>query len=447
MERTMSLDEKLGKSLRPRKHDMFRLPWSMNDNPIGWLEVTDRCNIYCKGCYRQQLVGHFPIEQIKEDILFLKEWRNCDNISIAGGEPLVHPQILEIISFIHEQGMKPLVLTNGVRLNNNMTFLRELKDAGVFGFTFHIDSAQRRPGWFGKSEVELCALRQQYAEMVAEVGGLFVSFGCTIYYANIGDIPKLVQWANDNADIVNGLVFITYRGAPETSAIEFMVGDQKVDAQKELSYGFADAEEIDITSRDVYRTIQEHYDHYETAVYLGGTQRHDSIKWLIALQVGAKGKMYGSVGPKAVEAVTALYHFFGGRYVAYTPFRRLPKIALLAGLFDKGLRKAQANFWRDVVRDPRKLFEPIYIQSIGIVQAPDIMPDGRTDMCDSCPDMVVWDGKLVHSCRMDEWRIYGQYVTPQMQREIEAGGGSLFTERTEAETDEDERLHMPVLGD
>ena len=42
MEMTMSLDEKLGKSLRPRKRDMFRLPWSMNDNPIGWLEVTDR---------------------------------------------------------------------------------------------------------------------------------------------------------------------------------------------------------------------------------------------------------------------------------------------------------------------------------------------------------------------------------------------------------------------
>ncbi len=443
----MSTNGKRGENLRPRKRNMYRLPWSMNDNPIGWLEITDRCNIYCKGCYRQQLVGHFPLEQIKDDILFLKEWRNCDNISIAGGEPLVHPQILEILSFIRDQGMKPLILTNGVRLNNNIGFLRELKAAGAFGFTFHIDSAQRRPGWFGKSEVELCALRQQYAEMIAEVGGLFVSFGCTIYYSNLNDIPKIVKWANDHADIVHGLVFITYRGAPESDAMEFTVGDKKVEAQEQLSYGHADAAEIDITSRDVYRVIQEHYPHYETAVYLGGTQRHDSIKWLINLQVGSKGKMYGSVGPKAVEAVESLYHFFTGRYLAYMVPNRLPKVAFLAALFDKGMRKAQANFWRAALRDPRKLFAPVYVQSIGIVQAPDIVEDGRLDMCDSCPDMVVWDGKLVHSCRLDEWRIYGQYVTPQMQREIEAEGGAVFAARAEDQIDADERLQMPVLGD
>jgi hypothetical protein len=433
--------------LRPRKREMYRLPWSVNDNPIGWVEITDRCNIYCKGCYRQQLVGHSSLEQIKEDILFLKEWRNCDNISIAGGEPLIHPQIIEIVAFIHEQGLKPLILTNGVRLNNNKPFLEELKQAGLMGLTFHIDSAQRRPGWFGKSELELCELRQQYAEMVAEVGGLFVSFGCTIYYSNLNEIPKIVRWANDNADIVNGLVFITYRGAPETDQIEFTVGDQRVDAQEQLSYGHAEAEEIDITSRDVYRVIQESYPHYDTATYLGGTQRHDAIKWLISLQVGTKGKMYGSVGPKAAELAESLYHLIRGRYLAYSPSKRLPKIAFLASLFDKGLRKTQAAFWRDVLRNPARLFAPLYIQSIGIVQAPDILPDGRTCMCDSCPDMAVWDGQLVHSCRLDEWRIYGQYVTPQMRREIEEGGGQVLTERSEEAIDYDERLTMPVIGD
>ena len=41
----------------PKKSQFYRLPWSKNDNPIGWLEVTDTCNIYCKGCYRQRLTG------------------------------------------------------------------------------------------------------------------------------------------------------------------------------------------------------------------------------------------------------------------------------------------------------------------------------------------------------------------------------------------------------
>jgi hypothetical protein len=433
--------------MRPRKYNMYRLPWSKNDNPYGWLEVTDRCNIYCRGCYRQQLTGHFPLEQLKEEVLLLKEWRKADHISIAGGEPLIYPHILELLSFIRDQGMKPLILTNGVRLNNNMEFLRELKAAGLFGFTFHIDSAQRRPGWFGKSEVELCELRQQYAEMVAQVGGLYCSFGCTTYYSNLDEMMEIVQWANDNADIVNGLVFITYRGAPTSDEFTYTVGGEEVQAQAHLSYGEAEAEEIDITSRDVYAKIQDRFPHYETAVYLGGTERHDSIKWLIAVQVGTKGKMYGSIGPKAVEAVMSLYHFFKGSYLAYIQDNRLTKLALLAGIFDKGIRKIQGGYWRHILRNPMKLFQPLYTQTIGIVQAPDIMPDGRTDMCDSCPDMMVWDGQLVHSCRLDEWRIYGQYVTPQMAKEKMEAGEEITPERQEEHTDEDERLYMPVMGD
>jgi len=39
----------------------------------------------------------------------------------------------------------------------------------------------------------------------------------------------------------------------------------------------------------------------------------------------------------------------------------------------------------DVLRHPGHLFDDIFIQSIGIIQAPDILPDGRADMCDSCP--------------------------------------------------------------
>ncbi|MBN1285980.1 MAG: radical SAM protein [Anaerolineae bacterium] len=432
---------------KPRKRDIYRLPWSMNDNPFGWLEVTDRCNVYCKGCYRQQLTGHYPMEQIKHDILFLKEWRNCDHISIAGGEPLIHPQILEILEFIRDQGLKPLILTNGIRLHQNMEFLRELKAAGCFGFTFHIDSAQRRPGWFGKSELELCELRQQYAEMVASVGGMYSSFGCTIYPSNIGEIPAIVKWANDNIDIVNGLVFITYSGSVVTEDLAYTVGGEEVSAQGELSYGDADADEITLTSRDVYDIIRKHYPHYDAVMYLGGTQVHSAIKWLISMQMGQKGKMFGSVGPKSAEAFMAGGHFLFGRYIAYMAPHRMPKLAMVASLFDPHMRKIHFNFWREVLKNPRKLFEPIYSQSIGIVQGPDITEDGRADMCDSCPDITVWDGKLVHSCRMDEWRIYGNYVTPQVKKEIAEAGGELLPERREEDTDEDERIYLPVMGD
>ncbi len=419
--------------MRPRKRDMYRLPWSLNDNPIGWLEITDKCNIYCRGCYRRNMTGHKPLEEIKEELRFFKEWRNCDNISIAGGEPLIHPDILDILAYIRELDMKPLILSNGVKLVDNKPFLKELKRAGALGFTFHIDSEQNRPHWKGKSEIELCELRLEYARMVAEVGGMFVSFGATIYPSNLHMVPTLVQWANDHIDVVHGLVFITFRGAPMDGVYDYFVDGHPVEV--EVSYKTDNAEEIYITSRDVYAKIKEAFPHYETSAYLGGTQKHDAIKWLISVQLGSKGQMYGSIGPKAMELVQAFYHFFRGRYLAYTAMHKLPKAAFLLSALDKGLGQAHSNYWKDILRHPLRFFQPVYTQSIGIVQAPDLLEDGRQDMCDSCPDMTVWEGKLVHSCRMDEWRLYGTYVVAQ-RREPAHGDETGEPERAEVEEGE-----------
>ncbi len=394
--------------MRPLKRNMYRFPWSMNDNPIGWLEVTDKCNIYCRGCYRLNRAGHSSLEQIKEEINFLQEWRNCDNISIAGGEPLIHPNILEIIAYIRERGMKPLILTNGVKLADNEPFLRELKKAGAVGFTFHIDSEQNRPHWKGKNELELCELRLEYAKMVDRVGGMFVSFGSTIYPTNVHLVPDIVRWANKHIDLVHGLVFITFRAAPTDAQFTYTVKGQPV--KVEVGYASEDVPDTLVKSPDVYAKIKEANPNYETAAYLGGTQTHDAIKWLIAVQLGTKGRMYGSIGAKGMELIQTFHHFFQGHYLAYTKLHKLPKSALMLGVFDKAVGRTHRNYWRDILRNPVRFFQPIYTQSIGVIQAPDILEDGRQDMCDSCPDMSVWNGKLVHSCRMDEWRLYGNYI-------------------------------------
>jgi hypothetical protein len=60
--------------------------------------------------------------------------------------------------------------------------------------------------------------------------------------------------------------------------------------------------------------------------------------------------------------------------------------------------------------NPVKWFQPVYAQSIGIVQAPDMMENGMASMCESCPDMCVFDGNLVNSCRLDEYRKYGKMM-------------------------------------
>ena len=125
--------------------------------------------------------------------------------------------------------MKPLILTNGIKLEKNPGFLKELKQAGVVGFTFHIDSEQARPGWRGKTEMELFELRQQFADMVASVGGLFVSFGMTVYPGNLYMVPEMVKWANKNIEKVHGLVFIGFRNTIMGGEYDFYVDGKPID--------------------------------------------------------------------------------------------------------------------------------------------------------------------------------------------------------------------------
>jgi pyruvate-formate lyase-activating enzyme len=397
------------------KRNLYRMPWSMNDNPIGWLEVTDKCNVYCLGCYRRQIAGHKPLEEIKDDVLFLKRWRNVHNISIAGGEPLVHPDIVEIVAFICEQGMEPLILTNGRALTREL--LVEFKRAGAMGIAFHVDSLQRRePRWNGKTEVELNELREELMELVASVPRMYCNFGLTVYRSNLHQIPDVVRWCQRHIDKVHGIVLITFRAAGLEMGIDYYAPDGKKITPDELGYAFERevAEDAGVTSQEVWKLLRSEFPHYDAAAYLNGTQRHDSIKWLIGVQIGLTGgHMLGSLGPRSVEAFEVWHHWTKGTYVAHRPSHRIGRKVFLAGLFDGKVRQAHGAYLRTLLRKPLLLFSPVYTHAIGIIQAPDLMDDGRTDMCDSCPDMCVHNGTLVHSCRWDEWRLYGGYLQIQ----------------------------------
>jgi len=38
---------------------LYRLPWTMPDNGITWLEPTSQCNLSCYGCYRKNIKNFF----------------------------------------------------------------------------------------------------------------------------------------------------------------------------------------------------------------------------------------------------------------------------------------------------------------------------------------------------------------------------------------------------
>jgi pyruvate-formate lyase-activating enzyme len=391
----------------------YRLPWTLNDNILGWLEPTKRCNLYCEGCYsRNDVNSDKTLEEVRADLVAFTAQRKMDSISIAGGDPLLHPQIPEIVRMIREEfGMKPILNTNALALTPEL--LEKLVDAGLEGFTFHIDSSQGRPHHKGKTEVELNALRLHYAEMVAAAGDLSVNFNCTIFPHTLKDVPMLMEWAAEHIDIVHGMVFILFR-TMRTKEFTYFRDGEAVDPES-LVYYDMDQNPEPLTADDVIREIHKVDPDYHPAAYLGGTHDPNAFKWLLGGRVGSRGSIHGYVGPKYMEMVQSAHHAVTGRWLGYVkPSMLSHGRTMLAGFspFDSDIR----GVLKGVLKKPWKLAKRMYFQSILIIQPIDMMEDGRMSMCDGCPDMTIHDGQLVWSCRLDERHAHGCFLTAAPMR-------------------------------
>jgi MoaA/NifB/PqqE/SkfB family radical SAM enzyme len=390
---------------------LYRLPWSMTDNAISWMEPTALCNLACDGCYRKnEKNSHKSMEVVTQELDTFQRLRNSDCISIAGGDPLLHPEIVSIVREVKRRGLKPVINTNGKALTAEL--LHRLKVAGAFGFTFHVDSKQGRKGeWNGKNELELNALRLQYATMVAAEGGMSCSFNSTIYEDTLQYMPAMARWAQEHIDIVHTMVFIAFRHVTPELPFDWYAGGQKVD-YTDIWYHSDTKRTIDISAQRMVETMREGDPTFAPCAYLNGTEKPDSFKWLMHVRVGTKDRIYGYVGPRFMEAVMAGHHLLSGRYLSYTAPRDLKrgKAAMLLSAVDKGMRTAAGRYMGAVARNPFRLFEPLYMQTIMFIQPVDFMPTGEQSMCDGCPDMTVWNGQLVWSCRLEELKTYNTFL-------------------------------------
>ncbi|MCH8080773.1 MAG: radical SAM protein [Proteobacteria bacterium] len=391
--------------------DLYRLPWNFSDNGISWLEPTTKCNLRCQGCYRDlENPVHKSLEEMKAELEVFKRLRKSDCMSIAGGDPLLYPPIVELVKMIKEMGWKPIINTNGIALTE--TLLKDLKQAGAFGFTFHVDTSQNRPKAKRKSETELNEVRQHYAEMVAREGGLACSFNATVSEKTLSEIPNLVAWAQDNAEIVHTMVFILFRSPELSGDFESHPSGQNMDfaaIYKESEWSGSKS----IYTDDAVRMIRKADPLYSPAAYLNGTINPDSLKWLLADRIVLNGETMGYLTPKFVEAAQNLNHFTKGTYLAYVGPKSTTRgklLALLGAMFDKEMRGVFYRILRRTLTRPANLFRKAHMQSIMVIQPINIEADGRQDMCDGCPDMTVHEGKLVWSCRLEELNKFGTFV-------------------------------------
>ena len=390
---------------------MYQLPWSLTDNPGGWVAVTDECDLSCPGCYRHPVHGHVPLAQVEADILAVRRLTNCDRIAIGGGEPLLYPRILEVVAFIAGLGLKPLLLTHGERLTLDLA--RELRKAGLAKLHFHVDSGMQRHGWSDKNEAELNELRQHFADLVFEAGGMQCGFTISVRRWSLPYLPHVLEWCRNNFHKVHHVSLVAFRATPTGEEFEYQVNGRPVDA-----HGFQSApQDVDrppVTSEEMYQVLRAHDPHFRAAVYLPGTTAPGTTKFLVALQLGSASRLFGYVGPRTVEAVQIAHHFWTGRYLDFLENPRVGKKTFLMAPVDPDVRQALKRFAGAALRRPSVLLEDLSVQTISL-QQPREMVDGKANLCGGCPNMLAWQGELIPACQLDEYRMFGGPVTPVLR--------------------------------
>ena len=390
-------------------HQLYRLPWSSADNAMTWLEPTRFCNLKCDACFHfSDPLSHKSLKEIQLELAEVIKIRKCDAMLIAGGEPLTHPGIIEIVKMVKSFKVKPVLMTNGVGLDEKM--IMELKKAGLSGVTFHVDSHQKRPGWDGKSEAELNELRDIFSSLLKKAGGLTCAFNTTIFPDTLDQVPSIVQWAVDNIDKVHILSLIAVRMLNTEDPIEYYTGNQKIVIQ-ETPY-HSKVKYRNLLSEEIYSQILKVIPDYRFNSFLGGTVKSDSPKWVLSTHAGIKNHSFGNLGPGSMEFLQTFNHLFTGKYLGFNKARlnKQGKGTLAFSVFDKNVRRLFAKYFRFLLKNPLYMFRPLYLQAITVVQPVDILPTGENDNCDGCPNKTLWKGRLVSACRLEEYLIYGSPI-------------------------------------
>ncbi len=164
---------------------------------VTMLEPLETCNLACKGCgriieYRDSVIRKRKMVSV-EKCLEVTEEAGAPVVSIAGGEPLIHPQMDEIVAGIIKQKRFVFLCTNGLLLERDMD---KFPPSKYFSWVIHLDGMRdvhdywtaRKGTWDKATHALETALKKGYR----------VCTNTTLFKdSNIDDVHNLFRFLTD----------------------------------------------------------------------------------------------------------------------------------------------------------------------------------------------------------------------------------------------------------
>ena len=161
---------------------------------ILW-EITGRCNLMCRHCYigSKDRDAVFPWALMKKYIREFADW-GVSRFVISGGEPMLHPNFLDICRASMDSGMETVVATNGTLIDEKMA--NSLSNLKISFFQISLDGfqnvheQQRQNNTFTKTVNSIKRLKSYEQH---------VTIRCTLSSLNINKIDELLDFCFNNS--------------------------------------------------------------------------------------------------------------------------------------------------------------------------------------------------------------------------------------------------------
>lgn len=157
------------------------------------IPVSSSCNLNCNVCYApKRNVEEIPSDDLKEMI------KRFDGtyVSLAGGEPTLREDLLNIIRFAIKNKKIPVLVTNGIKLTD-MSYVKSLEDAGLrlvnFSFNGFEDNIYEKINGKKMLDLKLKALNNLKQTKILTGISMMIERGL-----NEGEIQKAIDYCLAN---------------------------------------------------------------------------------------------------------------------------------------------------------------------------------------------------------------------------------------------------------
>ncbi len=364
--------------------------------PHAVLDILRGCNIRCRDCYNLQPDQIRPLAEIEAQLDTLLRLRRLQSISIVGGEPTLHPDLVEVIRRVRQRGLFVELFSNAVALTDDL--LTQLKRAGANVIFLHVESGQRRPDLPANATSEdIRRLRTELADRVA-AHGIEVGLAATAYPEKRGEVEEAVSFTLATP-AVSYLLVTWWRDVGRMPAL---AGDL-VQGMSSASPGASPTgSPREIQAAELCDWLQRRFA-INPFAFLGSNIDAAAPRWLSFLvgTVHRQGQLtrQESVQPTGVERTfLKVIRRLTGRYPFYQKQQSLQTgLHLLLNGLASGCLGQRLKFLAHVARPGARLGAKRLL-----FQWPaSIDEHGRVVHCECCPDAVLKNGRLVPLCISD----------------------------------------------